>query len=525
MRRLTKYVYVVKYSSVLAMLATALLIFVCVPGIKRYEETTTNMISVFVNGTQVGIVKDASGVEDMVLKARRRLARESSELVLVDVNVVLSGSKDVVGQIDDTDAIVNNIYNVLKENVMKTKQPVYEVKINDFTVNLASASDVIKLLDASKALYDVDDEWEVKLVTDTDRELDVYTTQIEKNVADGEKENVIANIFPEGGAYYQIKQIYYSTYVDKVNNPIDFGVLNIDFDENIEIVKAYVDVDKIANVDDAIEAVTKTQEKSRMYEVVSGDTLGGVAYKNDMSIEDLMALNPSRITSEDIMLRIGEELTIYSPEPELSIVRTERRYYEENYEEDVIYIDNDEWYTNHQEVVQQPQVGHRRVVADLSFRNAELVGTNILFEKVDKKAVAKIIERGTKTPPSYIYPVSGRISSSFGKRKAPKKGASTYHKGIDFAVPTGTAVMASCGGTVVRAGWGSGYGYCVYIEHPDGRVTRYGHLSKVLVKAGQSVSQGQKIALSGNTGVSTGPHLHFEILIGGSQVNPLNYIQ
>ena len=110
------------------------------------------------------------------------------------------------------------------------------------------------------------------------------------------------------------------------------------------------------------------------------------------------------------------------------------------------------------------------------------------------------------------------MSSGFGKRARPTKGASTYHKGVDWATPVGTTVLASSAGTVTRAGWGSGYGYCVYIQHPDGRSTRYGHLSKVLVKAGQTVSQGQKIALSGNTGVSTGPHLHFEILVGGGQV-------
>ena len=114
--------------------------------------------------------------------------------------------------------------------------------------------------------------------------------------------------------------------------------------------------------------------------------------------------------------------------------------------------------------------------------------------------------------------------TGFGGRKAPKKGASTNHKGIDWATPIGTAVMASSGGTVTRAGWGSGYGYVVYIQHADGRETRYGHLSKVLVSVGQKVSQGQKIALSGNTGRSTGPHLHFEIRINGQAVNPLNYL-
>jgi murein DD-endopeptidase MepM/ murein hydrolase activator NlpD len=84
--------------------------------------------------------------------------------------------------------------------------------------------------------------------------------------------------------------------------------------------------------------------------------------------------------------------------------------------------------------------------------------------------------------------------------------------------------VASSAGKVIKAGWGSGYGYVVYLQHADGRQTRYAHLSKVLVKSGQTVAQGQRIALSGNTGRSTGPHLHFEMLIGGSHVNPLKYL-
>ena len=176
-------------------------------------------------------------------------------------------------------------------------------------------------------------------------------------------------------------------------------------------------------------------------------------------------------------------------------------------------------------VHQQPSAGFRRVVADVSYLNDKEVDRDILKEDIVKEAVAKVVERGTKIPPTYIRPISGgRQSSGFGKRPAPKKGASTYHKGVDWATPTGTPVYASCGGTVTRAGWGSGYGYVVYIDHEDGRQTRYGHLSKVLVSVGDTVKQGERIALSGNTGVSTGPHLHFEILINGTQVNPLKYL-
>ena len=410
------------------------------------------------------------------------------------------------------------------ENVMRTKQPAYEVKINDFTVNLKSIEEVIALLNASKEEYDPDSEWKVSIIPDNSRELNVLTTKIDK-VAKQTQETEELSAFPVGGALLKMEELYKSAYIDNVEDQYEFGVRNINFDENVEVVQAYVDGNKISSLEDAIEAVTKTSQKSKKYEVVAGDTLGVIAQKNDMSIADIIKLNSASIPDEKATIRVGDEITISSPEPELSVVRTERRYYEENYDADVIYIDEDSWYTNHTEILQQPVTGYRKVVADITYRNAELTNTDILYENVTVKAVAKIVKRGTKTPPTYIHPVWGRVSSGFGRRKAPKKGASTYHKGVDFAVPIGTAVMASCGGTVTRAGWGSGYGYCVYIQHPDGRSTRYGHLSKVLVKAGQTVSQGQKIALSGNTGVSTGPHLHFEILVGGSQVNPLKYLQ
>jgi murein DD-endopeptidase MepM/ murein hydrolase activator NlpD len=222
---------------------------------------------------------------------------------------------------------------------------------------------------------------------------------------------------------------------------------------------------------------------------------------------------------------VGDKLIITVPEPELSVERMEQNYYEEIYDADVIYVDNDSWYTTQTKILQQPSAGFRRVVADVSYLNDREVTRDILKEEVVMEAVPKIVERGTKIPPTYIKPISGgRQSSGFGRRKSPTKGASSYHKGVDWSVPTGTAVFASCGGTVAKAGWGSGYGYCVYINHEDGRQTRYGHLSKVLVKAGQTVKQGERIALSGNTGISTGPHLHFEILINGSQVNPLKYL-
>ena len=253
----------------------------------------------------------------------------------------------------------------------------------------------------------------------------------------------------------------------------------------------------------------------------AGDTLSQIAEENGLAIADLVAINPM-LENEDSTIRTGDELKITVPEPELSVVHQERIYTEGSYEADV---DNDEWYTTESKVIQQPSAGFRRAASLVTYRNDTAENTEIVKEEVVLEAQPKVIERGTKVPPTFIKPISGgRLSSSYGGRKAPTKGASTNHKGIDWATPIGTAVMASSGGTVTRAGWGSGYGYVVYIQHADGRETRYGHLSKVLVKPGQKVSQGQKIALSGNTGRSTGPHLHFELRINGASVNPLEYL-
>ena len=160
----------------------------------------------------------------------------------------------------------------------------------------------------------------------------------------------------------------------------------------------------------------------------------------------------------------------------------------------------------------------------MTYRNDRELSEEVVKEAVIFGAVPKIVERGTKIPPTFIKPISGgRVSSPYGRRKAPTKGASTNHQAIDWATPTGTAVMASSGGVVTKAGWGGGYGYVIYIRHENGMETRYAHLSKLQVSAGQKVRQGQKIALSGNTGRSTGPHLHFEMRVNGAPVNPSTY--
>ncbi len=118
----------------------------------------------------------------------------------------------------------------------------------------------------------------------------------------------------------------------------------------------------------------------------------------------------------------------------------------------------------------------------------------------------------------------GWISSYFGRRADPFTGYSAVHKGLDFAGPEGTKVSSVAAGLVTFAGDRSGFGQMVEINHGNGLATRYCHNEKVLVKQGQMIRKGQEVALMGSTGRSTGPHLHFEVLKNGTQVDPLRFI-
>ena len=134
-------------------------------------------------------------------------------------------------------------------------------------------------------------------------------------------------------------------------------------------------------------------------------------------------------------------------------------------------------------------------------------------EKVDSRTINGIYLA--------VVPVTGRITSRFGAVESIRDHT---HKGIDIAATRGTPILAAASGTVTFAGWSSGYGYLVKIDHGSGVETYYGHCSKLYVSAGSTVEAGDKIAAVGSTGNSTGNHLHFEIRLNGEQVNPQKYV-
>lgn len=502
----------------------ALVWFWLMGEIAVFERSGDNYFSVQLNGQEVGVAGDMESVRELLIEARREVCRGSEELVFAEAELSFVGQEVLWGRVDSPEVMQERMEQVLVSSVQKSMNRAYTVKIGEYTVNLAGIEEVYALFQAAIDKYDTEGKFWAQLVWDSSREFAVLNAQVEKISEEEEKER---ELFFKGGIQSVFSDMVRNAKPEREPDFEDYelGLMDIDFPQRVEIAETYLPSGQLTDLQQAISEVTEEQEMQSVYEVKSGDTLSEIAIKVDIPMDRIVEMNES-LENENSTIRVGDELIITVPEPELTVRRVEESYVEEVYDAEIIYVDNDSWYTNQTKVLQQPSAGFRKIIALSTYINDTLSEREILKEEVVMEAVPKIVERGTKIPPTYIKPISGgRLSSTFGKRSRPTKGASTNHKGVDWATPKGTAVFASCGGTVAKAGWGSGYGYVVYINHEDGRQTRYAHLSKVLVKAGQTVSQGQKIALSGNTGVSSGPHLHFEILIGGKQVDPLKYLQ
>ncbi len=151
---------------------------------------------------------------------------------------------------------------------------------------------------------------------------------------------------------------------------------------------------------------------------------------------------------------------------------------------------------------------------------------NVRTEEVDQQTLAGLLlenKDSLLSTPS-IWPAKGFVTSGFGRRRAPLAGGTTMHKGLDISNRVGTPIRSPARGAVTFSGPDGAYGICIIVDHGNGIATRYGHLQKTLVKPGDYVQRGDVIGALGNTGRSTGPHLHYEVILNGTPVNPMRYI-
>lgn len=230
-----------------------------------------------------------------------------------------------------------------------------------------------------------------------------------------------------------------------------------------------------------------------VYRVRSGDSLWRVAKANEMSVADLAASNG---LSRNDHLRVGQKLLIPPGKGCYHRVRSGESLWG---------------------ICRKYRVKMQEVVAANGIDNSSVLrpGQNLFLPGARAKRRLSI---------QLEWPLNGRLTSGFGYRQHPMGGGRDFHGGIDIAAPKGTRIRAAADGVVSFVGFNGNLGKTVYIRHADKYKTIYGHASRILVNSGQEVRGGQTIALVGNTGRSTGPHLHFELRKAGRAVDPLPFL-
>ena len=303
------------------------------------------------------------------------------------------------------------------------------------------------------------------------------------------------------------------------------NTVSLDFLERVEVREQDLPVEQFTNLADAALLLNSTKAGEVTYTVEKGDCWSVIAQDHDMTNKELLALNPGYDIDK---LNIGDVLVISNAVPYLTVRTVQMEYYVADIPYEVEYVDDDTMWEGDTRVVSKGVYGTADTVARVTYEGTTEVERIIEEQTTITEPITEIQARGTLERPSWAptgsfrWPTNGTLTSRYGYRKI--FGGTSFHGGIDIANKKGTDVVAADGGEVVYAGWMSGYGYLIQIDHQNGYVTYYGHNSSMLVDVGDKVYKGQHIAEMGATGRVTGTHCHFEVRLNGERQDPLDYL-
>lgn len=315
-------------------------------------------------------------------------------------------------------------------------------------------------------------------------------------------------------------QFIMQTFLDKYKTGAEGET--VAFVGETEIISGLFDTDKIVSSEDFARTISTERTETQIYTVKDGDTAQSIANAYNMTYNRLMELNEN-LSGEPA---VGASVLVEKVLPVLAVetIRTETITETIKYTKKTVKDKNQ--YVGYSKCTTKGRNGKRRVVQQVTEVNGVQVSREVLSSEVIVQPVNAVYTVGTKKASkvgsgSFTWPVPGvrTISSPYGYRWG------RMHSGIDISTTGvyGRTVVAADSGTVTVKNSASGYGLHIIISHGNGYSTCYAHLSSVSVSSGQTVAKGQAIGKVGNSGSSTGPHLHFEIRVNNSPRNPMNY--
>ena len=433
--------------------------------------------------------------------------------------VYLDGNEmGTINSKDELENYINNKGNDIKKKLDTNK--VYSpngleiVKISTFEQDIDSVSTVYKKIEKEKPFTVKGYEFAIKK---DDKKIIVHTLdkEIFKEAIDKTIESFVGTDTYESYINKNQKEIKTTgTRIENiyVSNNITVKESNISTDKRI-----YTDVDELSRF-----LLFGKDMKEKTYTVLSNDTVEKIAFSNQISPEELVITN-SELKSSSSLLYEGQKLNIAYLNPQVTVVveafsvqDVESKYKtEERYDDDRV-VGNDQ-------VIQNGQNGLERVSQNIKYENGTMVYVVPTNKEELKPSVNEIVIVGQKVVPevgtlkNWAWPTNSGyiITSGYGYRIHPLSGARDLHDALDIATGYGSPIYAGNNGVVVTARYHYSYGNHIVINHNNGYYTLYAHMSTLNTKVGAVVEKGQHIGAMGMTGSASGPHLHYEVWVGG----------
>ena len=295
-------------------------------------------------------------------------------------------------------------------------------------------------------------------------------------------------------------------------------ILSMTIEPSLSVKKTDKTEEGFLTTDDAFKLLTEGGKREAVYIAEKTESLESIAKRYGMTLDEIKSLNPNW---EDPVTK-GSKLKVLEKAPLIEMTLEEVVVNVEDVPFQTVTKEDDTMIKTQRQVERAGVPGQRETSVRIQSQNGKTISSIVEGSRMSREAVDEIVRVGTKqslATGKFINPTVGRFTSPFGPRWG------RFHYGIDIANSVGTDIKAADGGIVTRAGSAGSYGNLIIIDHQNGTSTRYAHLSRIDVKVGQAVEQGQSIAKMGNTGRSTGSHFHFEVRVGGVAQNPLNYVK
>jgi len=326
----------------------------------------------------------------------------------------------------------------------------------------------------------------------------------------------------------ELLEEYKNQYIGNIDK--NAQVKSIEFKPKLEIVEENNSSSEVINLGEAKKKIYSKTQEADFIEVKSGDSIWNIAANNNISVEEIQKLNPQ--LDREMRIKPGDKLCVSDEKPVLEVVIHLENTVVEDIPFEIEYIKDSSMSESQKKTISEGVNGKQEVTYEIILVNGDVSEQKITNKKVIEPPVpgkvnvgtmnAAVSRSGTRGLSRVV--TGGRITSLFGSRIHPITGAEIFHKGIDIGANQGNPIFAYNSGIVSYAGWKSGYGNFVQIDHGNGLVTKYGHMSAIYITAGQRVQAEQRIGAVGSTGASTGPHLHFEVVVNGVNKNPQNYL-